>query len=62
MTDNPSIRKYINKIENRFTFETNTRNYLERLTSEIIKLLGNTKNKITKDSNGENVPHLEILK
>ena len=62
MTDNPPIRKYINKIENRFTFETNTRNYLERLTSEIIKLLGNTENKITKDSNGENVPHLEILK
>ena len=62
MTDNPPIRKYISKIENRFTFETNTRNYLERLTSEIIKLLGNTENKITKDSNGENVPHLEILK
>ena len=62
MTDNPPIRKYINKIENRFTFETNTRNYLERLTSEIIKLLGNTENKIIKDSNGENVPHLEILK
>ena len=25
-----------------------------------MKLLGNTKNKITKDKNGENVPHLEI--
>ena len=24
-----------------------------------MKLLGNTKNKITKDKNGENVPHLE---
>ena len=25
-----------------------------------MKLLGSTKNKITKDNNGENVPHLEI--
>ena len=25
-----------------------------------MKLLGRTKNKITKDKNGENVPHLEI--
>ena len=25
-----------------------------------MKLLGNTKNKITKDKNGENIPHLEI--
>ena len=25
-----------------------------------MKLFGNTKNKITKDKNGENVPHLEI--
>ena len=25
-----------------------------------MKLLGSTKNKITKDKNGENVPHLEI--
>ena len=27
---------------------------------ETIKLLGSTKNKKTKDENGENVPHLEI--
>ena len=26
-----------------------------------MKLLGSTKNKITKDENGENVPHLEII-
>ena len=25
-----------------------------------MKLLGSTKSKITKDENGENVPHLEI--
>ena len=34
--------------------------YLELLTPEMMKLLGSTKNKITKDENGENVPHLEI--
>ena len=27
-----------------------------------MKLLGITKNKITKDKNGENVPHVEIIK
>ena len=26
-----------------------------------MKLLGNAENKITKDKNGENVPHLEII-
>ena len=26
-----------------------------------MKLLGSTKSKITKDENGENVPHLEII-
>ena len=33
---------------------------LELLTSETMKLLGSIKNKITKDENGENLPHLEI--
>ena len=51
---------YVNKIENRITFKINTRYYLEHLTSETMKLLGSTKNKITKDENGENVPRLEI--
>ena len=34
--------------------------YFKVLTPETIKLLGSTKDKITKDKNGENVPHLEI--
>ena len=34
--------------------------YLELLTSEIMKLLGSAESKITKDKNGETVPHLEI--
>ena len=58
--DNPSIRIYVNKIENRITFKTKTGYYLELLTPETMKLLGSIKNKIAKDKNGENVPHLEI--
>ena len=34
--------------------------YLELLNLETIKLLGSFKSKITKDKNGENLPHLEI--
>ena len=35
-------------------------NSLELLIFETMKLLGSTKNKITKDKNDENVQHLEI--
>ena len=35
--------------------------YLELLTPETIKLLRSTESKITKDKNGENVPHLEVI-
>ena len=59
-TDNPSIRKYVNKIENRITFKIKTGYYLELLTTETMKLLGNTKNKITKNKKGKNVLHLDI--
>ena len=58
--DKPSIQIYVNKIENRFTFKIKNGYSLELLTSETMKLLGSTKNKITKNKNGENVPHLEI--
>ena len=60
VTENPSIR--INKIEKRITFKTKTGYYLELLTPETMKLLESTKSKITKNENGENVPHLEITK
>ena len=58
--DNPSIRIYVNKIENRITFKIKNGYYLELLTPETMKLLGSTESKITKDKNGENGPHLEI--
>ena len=51
---------YVNKIKNRITFKMKKGYTLELLTKETMKLLGNTKNKITKDKNEENVPHLEI--
>ena len=57
--DNPSIRIYVNKIENRIAFKITTGYYLELLTPETMKSLG-TENKITKDKNGEYVPHVEI--
>ena len=59
--DNSSIRMYINRIENRITFNIKNGYYLELLTPETMKLLGSTESKITKDKNGENVPHLEIV-
>ena len=52
--DNPSIKIYVNKIENKY--------YLELLTLETMKLLGSTKSKITKDKNWENDLHLEIMR
>ena len=61
VTDNPSIMIYVNKIENRIKVKIKTGYYLELLTPETMKLLGSTKSKITKDENGENVPHLEII-
>ena len=47
--DNPSIKIYLNKIENRITFKIKTGYYLELLTPETMSLLGNTKSIITKD-------------
>ena len=60
MTDNPPIRIYVNQIENSVILKITTWYYLELLTSEMIKLLGSTKNKISKYENGENVSHLEV--
>ena len=52
---NPSIRIFVNKIENRITFRIKTGHHLEFLTPKTMRLFGSTK-----DKNGENVPHLEI--
>ena len=52
---------YINRIENRITSKIKNGYYLELLTPETMKLLGSTESKITKDKNGANVPHLEVV-
>ena len=44
------------------TFKIKTAYYLELLMPQMMKLLGRTKNRITKNRNGENVPHVEITK
>ena len=59
--DNPPIRIYVNRIENRITFKIKSEYYLELLTPETMKLLGSAESKITKDKNGENVPRLEVV-
>ena len=56
----PSVKIYVKKIENRVTFKMKSGYSLKLLTPETMKLLRGTKNKITKDKNGENVPYLEI--
>ena len=58
--DKPSVQIYVNKIENRVTFKVKNGCSLELLTPETMTLLGSSENKITKDKNSENLPHLEI--
>ena len=54
------MRIYVNKIENRITFTIKTGYSLELLTPETMKVIGSNGNKLTKNKNDENVPHLEI--
>ena len=53
---------YVNKIEKRIIFKIKTGYYLELLTSDKVELLGSTKNKITKDKNGEMYHILKLQK
>ena len=46
-------------MENIITFKIKS-GYHKLLTPKLMKLLGSSKNKITKDKNGENVHHLEV--
>ena len=49
LTDNPPIRVYVNKIENKIKTKIRRGYYLELLTPETMKLLGSIKSKTTKD-------------
>ena len=62
MVNNPPVRIFINKIENRITFDTKTGYYQYLLSPETMKLHDSTKHRITEDTNRENVPHFEITK
>ena len=57
-----TTRIFVKKIENRAIFRIKTGYYLKLLMPEIIKLLGCTEGKITKNEKGENMPRLESLK
>ena len=59
-TVNPSIRIFVNKIENRIASKMKAGYYFGLLTPETIKLLGKNKRKITKNEICKNIPHLEI--
>ena len=50
----------VNKIENRITFKIKSGYYLQLLTLETMRLLGSTGKKMTKNKNGESVPHFEM--
>ena len=52
-TDQPSVKIYINEVENTITFKIKNRYNLELLIPETIKLLRSTENWIAKDKNGE---------
>ena len=57
--DEPPVQIYVNNLKIEL-LKIKIGYSLELLTPEAMKLLGSTKNEITKDKNGENVPHLEI--
>ena len=62
MTDNLPIRTFSNKAEEKTLFKIKTGSYVKLLMTKTMKLLGSTRNKLTKDTNCEQVPHLEIAK
>ena len=54
------VKTYVNKTKNIITFKIKAGYYLQLLTAETMKLLKNTKNKITTKKHDEYLPHLEI--
>ena len=58
MNNNPPIRMYVNKMENRVICRIKRGYDPQLLTHETMKLLGSTNSKMTEDENGENLPRL----
>ena len=61
MTHNSPRRIYVNIIENRITFRIKIGYYVRLLTLDTMKFLGNTKSKITKDEDGENLGITDLM-
>ena len=61
LTENPSIKIYINFVNNRIIFKIKIGYQLELLTPETMKSLGSTNKVVDKVKNGENVPKLESV-
>ena len=51
MTDNLPVRTFSNKTEEKTLFQIKTGSYIKLLMTETMKLLGSTRNKLTKDKN-----------
>ena len=62
LTENPPVQIYPNKIKNRIVFKRKKGYKLELLSSESMKLLGDTKKDVDQDKDGEDVPKLEYAK
>ena len=61
LTKYPPGQIYPNKIKNRIVFKLKTGCKLELLSSETMRLLGNTKKDVDQDKDGEDVPKLESV-
>ena len=61
LTEDPPVKIYSNKIENRIVLKIKTGYKLESLTPETMRLLGDTKRDVDKDKNGEKVPKLQSV-
>ena len=61
LTTIPSIRVYINRINNRLFFIIKDEYNVELQTAETIKLFGGTKKLIDKIKNREKVPSIEVV-
>ena len=61
LTENPLVQIYPNKIKNMIVFKIKTGYKFELLSSETMKLLGNTKKDVDQDEDGDDVPKLESV-
>ena len=60
LADEQPVLVYIYKTHKRVIFRIKSEYYLELLIPGTMELFGNTEQKVTKEEDDENVPHLEI--